>query len=116
MVPVDQRPVYYFAGAGIQLGMACAGAQKRPSEQHHQVCYRYFMRGGGLWSDDAGGAKCPEQQRRGRFADVAGGQYSDADAGGTVPQPDWPGDHDPAGAGKNARPDDGAVVLRQRPG
>ena len=93
-----------------------AGAQKRTSEQHHQVCYRYFVRGGGLWPDDAGGAKCPEQQRRGRFADVVGGQHSDADAGRAVPQSDWSRDHDSAGAGKNARPDDGAVVLRQRPG
>ncbi|STT06293.1 di-/tripeptide transporter [Klebsiella pneumoniae] len=32
------------------------------------------------------------------------------------PQPDWAGDHDSAGAGENARPDDGAVVLRQRAG
>jgi POT family proton-dependent oligopeptide transporter len=28
---------------------------------------------------------------------------------GAVPESDWPGDHDAAGAGKNARPDDGAA-------
>ena len=65
------------------------------------------VRGGGLWPDDAGGAERPEQRRGRCVAAVAGGQHPDADARRTVPEPDWPGDHDPAGAGENARPDDG---------
>ncbi len=90
--------------------------KKRAPEQHHQVCYRDSVRGGGLRPDDAGGAERAEQRRRRRIAAVAGGQHSDADAGRTVSEPDRPGNYDPTGAGKNARPDDGAVVLRQRAG
>ncbi len=97
----------------FQLGMAEAGEQKHSSEQHHQVRDRYSVCSGGLWPDDAGGAERTEQWWGRGFSVLAGGQYPDADARGTVPESDWSGDHDPAGAGKNARPDDGPVVLRQ---
>lgn len=65
------------------------------------------------FGDDAGGAERAEQRWGRGFSVLAGGQYPDADARGTVPESDWSGDHDPAGAGENARPDDGPVVLRQ---
>lgn len=62
-------------------------ARKTCVEQHHQVCYRYFVRGGGLWPDDDGGAECAEQRWGGRIAILVGGKYSDADHGRAVSDP-----------------------------
>lgn len=87
-------------------------ASKHSSEQHHQVRDRYSVRGGfGLMMLAAQNVLSNGGAGFLQFGWWAG--HPDADARGTVPESDWSGDHEPAGAGENARPDDGPVVLRQ---